>query len=102
MAKIVKIAQTATDGLKAPEDWKKENIFTKTRNITQILGNAVKVANAGYPLGINATQCKQLLDRLAYYGNDTAQPFDDGDVKGFEEHKKKLSALLTVAGKIKV
>lgn len=102
LKKAIKADQDAVDGLKAPEDWKKAGIFTKTRNITQILGNAVKVANAGYPLGLDGTQCKKLVDQLAYYGNTTDQPFKDGDVKGLDEHKKKLGALLSIAERIKV
>jgi len=102
LGKAINNVKASLDGLDSPPDWKKQSIFSKTRQVTQILGNAVKVANAGYPLGINATQVKQLFDRLTFYGDTHDQPFEDDDVEGLASHKKQLTALLTAAERIQV
>ena len=98
----VKNVLDALDKTEQPADWKKNSVFSKTRQITQILGNAVKVANAGYPLGINATQVTQLFEKLAFYGDKTDQPFDNDDTEGLATHKKQLGLLVSVAARIKV
>jgi hypothetical protein len=102
LGKAIGTVKSSLEGLESPPDWKKANIFSKTRQVTQILGNAVKVANAGYPLGINATQVKQLFDRLTFYGDTHDQPFENEDVEGFATHKRQLTALLTAAERIQV
>ena len=93
--------EAATDGVK--ELGKLRTAAYETHDLADITATKFR-KNKLIPKESTALceEIKKAADQLAYYGNDTAQPFDDGDVKGFEEHKKKLSALLTVADKIKV
>lgn len=93
-------AQKSLKSLKAPEDWKGNDMKSKARAVTQIVGNAVKVVNAGYPLNVSTAECKKIFDGLTLYANNTEQPFKDGDVSEFEKHRKVLGEWLEKADKL--
>ena len=100
MKKNANIVKAALKGLKKPADWHGEGIKTKCRNVTQILGNAAKAVNAGYPLKISTSDCKKLFTDLVLYADKSEQPFKDDDANGFEDHRKKLSELMDKVIKI--
>lgn len=74
------------------EDWTGAGMLTLCRNITQIIGNAQSLADAGFDVRVDIPRCADFFRRLTPYANKSAPRAIDG--RGFEFHHRTLMDIL--------
>lgn len=74
------------------DDWTGAGMLTLCRNITQIIGNAQSLADAGFDVRVDILRCSDLFRRLTPYANKSAPRAIDG--RGFEFHHRALMDIL--------
>ena len=94
--KVPSLVQRCLAALKAvasEEDWTRGvGIPTLSRNITQIIGNAQSLADAGFEVRVDISRCSDFFRRLTPYANVGAPRLIDG--RGFEFHHRTLMDIL--------
>ncbi|MGF6233689.1 hypothetical protein QFZ27_007644 [Inquilinus ginsengisoli] len=93
--KVPSLVQRCVAALKtvaSEEDWTGVGILTLSRNITQIIGNAQSLADAGFDVRVDVSRCSDLFRRLTPYANIGAPRLIDG--RGFEFHHRTLMDIL--------
>ncbi|TSD84155.1 hypothetical protein FFK22_034110 [Mycobacterium sp. KBS0706] len=94
--KVSSLVQRCLAALKAvasEEDWTRGvAIMTLSRNITQIIGNAQSLADAGFDVRVDISRCADFFHRLTPYANIGTPRLIDG--RGFEFHHRTLMDIL--------
>jgi len=89
---LVQRCLAALETVASEEDWTGVGILTLSRNITQIIGNAQSLADAGFDVRVDIARCSDLFRRLTPYADKGAPRAIDG--RGFEFHHRTLMGIL--------
>lgn len=73
------------------ENWLANHMMTRTRDVTQYLGNVSKLIKAGYDLPLNAGQCDKLFTVLKPYASKDAGLLNDNATA--EDVKRDIARL---------
>jgi hypothetical protein len=90
---LVTACLTALKTVRSDAEWTRgAGIPTLSRNITQIIGNAQPLAEAGFDVLVDIPRCMDLFRRLTPYANGGAPSSIDG--RGFAFHHANLMGIL--------
>lgn len=89
---LVAACLAALKAVRSDAEWTKGGIPTLSRNITQIIGNAQPLAEAGFEVLVDIPRCMDFFRRLTPYANGGAPSSIDG--RGFAFHHGNLMRIL--------